>query len=152
MTLQDLLSALGSHNYLAVFVLLTLYVRKATGPDSKIPLEISATWRPVLSAAAGLVYGVLSARTAGTDWANAVVGGVLLAGSSGFLDGLLTAIFNHGVAPAWAKALVGIFDDLTATQAPLAQKARAKPAIRFGRRTATGPNMKPMFPDPPSAP
>jgi hypothetical protein len=151
MPLQDLLSALGSHNYLAVFVFLTLYVRKATGPDSTIPLEISATWRPVISAAAGLVYGVLSSEQAGLAPAQAILGGVLAAGSSGFLDGLLTAIFNHGQAPSWAKALVGIFDDITSHPAVMAARAQAKPIIRFGRRTARS-LPKPMFPDPPSSP
>src|ERR1700687_2629842 len=101
MTLTDLLAALGAHNYLAVFVLVALYLRKVTGPDSKLPIEIAPAWRSMISAAAALCYGVLASRQAGTDWANAVLGGVLAAGSTGFLDGLLTAIFSHGNAPGW---------------------------------------------------
>jgi hypothetical protein len=148
MSITDIVTALGSHNYLGLLVLLALYVRKLTGPDSKLPVELSPNWRPVVSALAGLVYGVLASREAGSPWATAALGGVVAAGASGFLDGLLTAIFSHDNAPSWAKAIVFIFDDVTAVGGGTPP---TPPAIKFGFKAS--PKLpKPMFPQSTSSP
>lgn len=113
MSITDLVSALGSHNYLALFILLALYARKLSGPDSKFPLDIPPAWAPTVTATFGLVYGVLASHQGGQSWGTAALTGFVTAGSTGFLDGLLTAIFNHGNAPGWARAIVFIVDDIT---------------------------------------
>lgn len=139
MTINDILAALASHNYLGLFLLLTLYARKLTSADSKFPLSISPTWRPIVSAAAGLVYGVLASVQAGMSWGNAALGGAVAAGASGFLDGVLMAIFSHDNAPAWAKAIVFLFDDITGAGGgevpPVAPPNAKPPAFRFGSKS-----------------
>lgn len=118
MSITDLVTALQSHNYLALFILLALYARKLSGPDSKCPINIPPTWAPTVTAAFGLVYGVLASRQSGLSWGEAALNGFVTAGSTGFLDGMLTAIFNHGNAPSWARAIVFIVDDITGKTPP----------------------------------
>lgn len=137
MSITDIVAALGSHSYLALFVFAALYVRKLSSPDSKFPLAIAPQWRPVVSAAAGLLYGALVAKQAGASWGTVALGAAVAAGAGGFLDGILTAIWNHNDAPAWARAIVFLFDDITGAgtppQAPPGPPMLPKPpAIRFG--------------------
>jgi len=112
MDISQLLGALGAHRYLFAFVLLAAYTRRLTAADSQFPLSVPAAWRPVVTSAVGLVYGVLASVQAGASWRAATLGGVIAAASSGFADMLLVAIFaNPQSAPAWARALAFVFDD-----------------------------------------
>jgi hypothetical protein len=110
--LQDLIDAASSRHFLAIILIVSLYVRKLASPDSNFPITIPPQWLSVISATGGLVFGLVSSVQSGTSWTDALVNMGLAAVASGFLDGLLTAIFSHANAPAWAKALVGIIDDL----------------------------------------
>lgn len=111
--LQDIVSLISAHGWLPLFALGLLYARKLCGPDSKFPITIPPTWLPSVSAFFGLAYGVVSSLVNGSALGPALLLCAVAAGGSGFFDGLLTAIFNHGAAPRWAQALVFLFDDLT---------------------------------------
>ena len=131
--LQDIVALISAHGWLPLFALGLLYARKLCGPDSKFPITIPPTWLPSVSAFFGLAYGVVSSLVNGSALGPALLLCAVAAGGSGFFDGLLTAIFNHGAAPRWAQALVFLFDDLTggatnATKAGQAAKAAAPAA------------------------
>lgn len=113
MQLTDLITLLSGHNWLGLIALLTLLLRKWTTADSKFPITIPPTWQPTVTAAGGLAYGLVSALQQGEPWGTALLSMAIAAGTGGFLDGLLTAIFDHDNAPVWARSLVFIFDDLT---------------------------------------
>lgn len=113
MDISQLLSALGAHRYLFAFVLLAAYARRLTASDSLFPLSVPSAWRPVVTSFVGLGYGVLASVQAGASWRAAILGGVISAATSGFADMLLVAIFaNPKSAPAWARALAFVFDDI----------------------------------------
>lgn len=117
MSLQDLIGLLQVKNYLGAFVLITLLLRKYTSDTSKFPVTIPPNWRQVVTAFAGLAYGVLNQRLAGQNWGFAILSGLSVAGTSGFFDGLLNAVFDHDTAPQWAKALVFVGNDVTTKKA-----------------------------------
>jgi hypothetical protein len=110
--LDDLLTAVKSKSYLPLFGIALLYIRKLLSPDSKFPITIPARWLGVVSAFVGLVYGFVASLQAGSSIATALLACTVLAATSGFFDGLLTAIFNHDDAPKWAKALVLLVDNI----------------------------------------
>lgn len=111
--LQQILDALAVKSpLLPALVVVALYVRKLVGPDSKFPVTIPHAWAPIVSSAAGLAYGLLSSLAAGVSPLAAAIAMLAAAAASGFLDGLLTAIFaDPAKVPWWAKALVFLFDD-----------------------------------------
>lgn len=113
MQLTDLIALLSSHNWLGLIALVTLLLRKWTTADSKFPITIPPTWQPTVTAAGGLAYGLVTALQQGESWGTALLSMAIAAGTGGFLDGLLTAIFDHDNAPVWARSIVFIFDDLT---------------------------------------
>ena len=113
MQLTDLIALLSGHNWLGLIALLTLLARKWCSADSKFPITIPPTWQPTVTAAGGLVYGLVSSLQQGQSWGEALLSMAITAGAGGFLDGLLTAIFDHDNAPVWARSIVFIFDDLT---------------------------------------
>ena len=113
MDISQLLGALGAHRYLFAFVLLAAYTRRLTASDSQFPLSVPSAWRPVVTSVVGLGYGVLASVQAGASWRTSILGGVISAATSGFADMLLVAIFaNPKNAPAWARALAFVFDDI----------------------------------------
>lgn len=118
MSLTDLISLLQAHNWLGLIVLVVLIARKWTGPDSKFPVTIPPTWQPTVTAAGGLVYGLVSALQQGQSAGAAILSMAIAAGTGGFLDGILMAVFNHDNAPVWARSIVFIFDDLTGGGTP----------------------------------
>jgi hypothetical protein len=111
-SLYDLVALLAAHHWLPLIAFLALYLRKLSSDESSFPLTIPPQWRSTISAAGGLVYGFVGALQSGTPLGAAVIGAVVAAASAGFLDGMLTAIFNHNNAPAWARAIVMVFDDI----------------------------------------
>jgi hypothetical protein len=114
MSLLDILSDLGSHQYLALAALAALYVRKLVSSDSKFPLTLPAAWQPVASAFVGAVYGGIVAKQGGASTDTAVLDVVMAAGGGGIFDMVLVAVFaNPATAPGWAKAIVFLVDDLT---------------------------------------
>jgi hypothetical protein len=131
MSLTDLIALIHSGHWLPLIALATLIARKWTSPDSKFPITIPPTWQPTVTAAGGLVYGLVSALQTGQSVGMALVGMAIAAGSGGFLDGVLTAIFDHDNAPVWARSIVFIFDDLTGKGPPPAPKSAA--AVRIAK-------------------
>jgi hypothetical protein len=124
--ITDLISLLEGKHWLALIMLCILVVRKWTGPDSKFPITIPAPWQPTVTAAGGLVYGLVGALQAGSTPGQAVLAMAIAAGAGGFLDGLLVAIFDHDNAPVWARSIVFIFDDLTGGTSTKAAGERVK--------------------------
>ncbi len=113
--LQQILDTLKGGHYLGLAIIATLYLRKLAGPDSKFPISIPTTWLPSVSAFGGLAYGFEASLQSGATAGAAALGALGVAASTGFFDGLVTVIFNHGNAPAWAKALVFLVDDIAGT-------------------------------------
>ena len=110
--LQQILDALKTGHYLPLIIILTLYVRKLASADSKFPISIPTTWLPSVSALGGLAYGFEVSIQNGASIGAALLGAIGVGASTGFFDGLMTAIFAHGQAPAWAKAIVFLVDDV----------------------------------------
>jgi hypothetical protein len=111
--INDIIALAQGQHWLALIALATLILRKWTSSASSFPITIPQRWQGTVTAAGGLVYGLVSALQAGTPWQPALIGMAVAAGASGFLDGLLVAVFNHDAAPGWARAIVFVFDDLT---------------------------------------
>jgi len=111
--LQQFISLASSHAWLPLIMFVTLYLRKILSPASGFPITIPPKWLPTVSAVAGLVYGVELSRSSGQSWEVAILGAVVGFGSAGALDGVMTAIFDHDNAPAWFRAIVFVFDDVT---------------------------------------
>ncbi len=130
--LQDIVALVSSHGWLPLFGFALLYARKLCGPDSRFPITLPAQWLPSVSAFLGLVYGVVSALQNGTPIGSAILSCIVLAGGSGFFDGILTAIVNHGAAPKWAQAAVFLIDDLSGgnTNATTAGKIAKAVAVK----------------------
>lgn len=128
--LNDLQAAFAAHNWLLLVMLAAVYCRKLASPSSAFPITIPTNWRPTVTAAFGLVIAVVAALQAGKSGGEAALAGATVAASTGFLDGLLTAIFGKPAdAPGWAKAIVFLFDDVAGSgqgQAPPAASAKAK--------------------------
>lgn len=143
--LSDLLALIQSQHWLGLILFATLIVRKWTGPDSKFPIVIDPRWQPTVTAAGGLVYGFVAALQQGQPIGTALLVMAVSAGTGGFVDGTLIAIFDHDNAPKWAKAIVFIFDDLTG--AP--PKAAAQKAVSIRPPSVRSPD--PAKP-PPGAP
>jgi hypothetical protein len=164
-SLYDLVALVAAHHWLPLIAFLALYIRKLSSDESSFPLAIPPQWRSTISAAGGLVYGFVGALQSGATLTMALIGCAVAAAGAGFLDGMLTAIFNHNNAPAWARAIVGVFDDIagggtmnkkTTTvettkativeikEAPVSSTPTSLPAV-------TTPKKIPSLPPPPSA-
>ncbi len=121
--LEQIVSLVQAGHWLPVILLATMIVRKWVSADSKFPVSIPKTWQPTITAAGGLVYGLELAIQAGRPIGGALLDMAVAAGTGGFLDGILVAIFDHDNAPVWARSIVFIFDDLTG-QTPVSGAAR----------------------------
>jgi hypothetical protein len=111
-TLQQLIALLTAHSWLPVIAIVTLYLRKILSPASGFPITVPPRWLPVVSSTGALASGLVSSLQAGEGAGAAILDMAIMAAGGGFLDGLVTAIFDHDNAPAWARALVFVFDDL----------------------------------------
>jgi len=116
--MNDIITLLTSHNYLALALFLIVYARKLTSSDSKFPITVPAQWLPVVTGALAMAYGEVTDLVAHQTLLSATLDALAIGGSVGVADALLTAIFSSGNAPKWAKALVFIFDDLTGQTPP----------------------------------
>lgn len=112
-TLQEIVSLFSGHSWLLLIALVTLYVRKILSPASGFPLNVKPRWLPVVTAGGAMVSGFITELQAGQPIGTALIGVAILGGAGGFGDALLTAIFDHDNAPAWARAIVFVFDDIT---------------------------------------
>jgi hypothetical protein len=111
-TLQQLIALLSAHSWLPLIAIATLYLRKVLSPASGFPITIPPRWLPVVTSTGALASGLVSSLQAGESVGAAILGMAVMAASGGLLDGLLTAIFDHDNAPAWARAIVFVFDDI----------------------------------------
>jgi hypothetical protein len=114
--INELMTDIGQHNWLAVLLLAAVYVRFLFSAESKFP----ATWHPNLRPIFfGLASGVVVAMTAhdnGQAWGNAIGTGLLGLLGGGFLDSMVVALFgNTAAAPSWAKWLVGFIGQAAST-------------------------------------
>jgi hypothetical protein len=135
-TLQQLIALLSAHSWLPVIALATLYLRKILSPASGFPITVPPRWLPVVSSTGALASGLVSSLQAGEGAGAAILDMTIMAAGGGFLDGLMTAIFDHDNAPAWARALVFVFDDLSGGGSG-GKRAAGGPA--FGHPKATTP-------------
>ncbi len=113
----DLLTLLGlisGHQWLPLAIAVAAYVRVLLSERSRFPLSVSAKWLPSVTALCGLGFGVLVTRQNGASWQDATISGFITAGGAGLFDGVLTAAYGNAAnAPAWARWIVGIVDDVT---------------------------------------
>lgn len=111
--MNDILTLLTSHNYLALALFAIVYVRKLCSADSSFPVSIPPQWNAVLTGALAMSYGAVTDVIAHAAVMTTVVDALAIGGATGVADALLTAIFASGNAPKWARVIVFIFDDLT---------------------------------------
>lgn len=127
--MNDIVTFLTSHNYLALALFLIVYARKLASPDSSFPVTIPTQWLPVVTGGLAMAYAGVNDIVQQKHLLNAVLDSLEVGGSIGVADALLTAIFASGNAPKWARAIVFIFDDLTggSTQGKGGGQAPPKP-------------------------
>ena len=116
--MNDIITFLTSHNYLALALFLIVYARKLASKDSSFPVTVPPQWLPVVTGALAMAYGAVTDLIAAKPLLATVIDAIEIGGSVGVADALLTAIFASGNAPKWAKAIVFIFDDLTGQKPP----------------------------------
>lgn len=134
--MNDILTLLTSHNYLALALFALLYVRKLLSTDSKFPLSVPAQWLPAVTGLLGVGYEVVSDVQSHVALQRVVVDALAFGAATGVGDALLTAIFSSGNAPKWAKAIVFIFDDLSGASA--AKKGAVSALIPFALAASIG--------------
>ncbi len=145
MNLGDILQAIGQHNWLALLLIVAVYLRTIFSEKSSFPVNIPPNWRPVFVGLAGGIVTDVTAMQSGMAWAPALLSGAIGLVVSGFFDGLLAAIFGSAAsAPSWARAIVMVIDDLGGH--PPAGGANLHFGV--GRGSKSPPGMSP----PPSAP
>lgn len=139
--LQQLYALAMAQHWLPLIAILALWVRKLASPQSGFPINIPTTWLPTVSATGGLVYGLVSSLQGGESASASIFDMVAAAAGTGFVDGLTSAIFAHNSAPAWARALVGIFDDVGSSGGKTVQAVSDSHAAStaFGVRAAVAP-------------
>jgi hypothetical protein len=145
--LEQLLALATSHGGLGIVAIVVVYARKVLSPASGFPVTVSPRWLPIVSALGGLALGAVDGLQTGQRWPSVLLGAAIGAGSTGFADSLLTAIFDHDNAPKWARALVFVFDDITGHGAP---KARLTGGEAFGAPNVV--KVEPIAAPPPVAP
>jgi hypothetical protein len=141
MSLPDLIALITAKHWLPLIAFAVLIARKWTSPESSFPWTISPGWQPTVTAFGGLVFGLVAALQQGQSIGAALVSMAIAGGAGGFLDGVLTAVFNHQNAPKWARFIVMVFDDITTGKTP------AAPSPDVVQRAAAS-----LSPKPPAAP
>jgi hypothetical protein len=141
--LEQIVSLVQAGHWLPVILLATMIIRKWVSVDSKFPVTIPKTWQPTITAAGGLFYGLELAIQAGQPIGGALLDMAVAAGTGGFLDGILVAIFDHDNAPVWARSIVFIFDDLTG-HTPVSGAANDRKLARMASRLPPLPAAAPQ--------
>ena len=119
--MNDIVTLLTSHNYLALALFAIVYVRKLTSADSKFPITVPPQWLPAVTGLLGVAYALVNDVLAHDAWMQTLTDALAVGGATGVADALLTAIFASKSAPSWARALVFVFDDLTGATPPQAK-------------------------------
>lgn len=114
MDITQIVTAIGTHNWLLLVMLGAVYARTLFSDKSRFPWTWTPNWLPVFSGAAGAVIVADAALMGGKSWGPAVLLGVVGFVSGGFLDGMASACFGGDPAkvPTWAKFLTGLIDDV----------------------------------------
>jgi hypothetical protein len=119
LNVTDVLNAIAAHQWLALVLLVAVYLRKLLSPGSAFPWTVPVNWRPAIVGAAGLVVAVVSSKQAGSSWESALVIGATGGALTTFLDGLVVALFGSpAAAPAWAKFILGIIEQVAPPAPP----------------------------------
>lgn len=114
LNVTDVLNAVAAHQWLALVLLVAVYLRKLLSDASAFPWTIPTNWRSVIVGAAGLVIAIASSLQTGASVQTAIIVGVTGGALTTFLDGLLVAIFGSpSAAPSWAKFILAIIEDVT---------------------------------------
>ena len=111
MTPSALLAAFRAHNWMPALVMMSLLVRTWLTDKSKFPMSLPPNWQPVVVAgAAGFVNAVATAQ-AGAPPMIVLSTTMAWMASTGFLDGVLAAMWGDTQkAPWWGRAVVMSFD------------------------------------------
>jgi hypothetical protein len=119
LNVTDVLNAIAQHQWLALVLLVAVYLRKLLSPGSAFPWTVPVNWRPAIVGAAGLVVAVVSSKQAGSSWESSLVIGATGGALTTFLDGLVVALFGSpAAAPSWAKAILAIIEDVAPPPPP----------------------------------
>lgn len=117
--LNDVFAAIAAHNWLAVLLFLAVCLRTIVSDKSKIPLNISANWRPVIIGVAGGIITDVTAMQSGMKWGPALLSGLAGLVVSGTVDAFFAACFGKPEnAPYLAKLLLGIIDEFDGKTPP----------------------------------
>jgi hypothetical protein len=113
MDFTSLLAALQHSPLLAAFALLGILARAWVTDRSAFPLTLPPSWQPVITALAAATINASASIEAGIAWQTVAMTSLAWAATTGFLDGILVAIWGDPKkAPAWARFAVMIFDDV----------------------------------------
>jgi hypothetical protein len=112
--LGDLIAAMKQHNWLALTLVLAVYLRTLFSEKSSFPVNLPPNWRPVISGfLVGGVVTTVTALQAGQSVLSSLLMGLAGLATIGFFDGLLAAAYGKPeAAPTWAKWIVGIIDEV----------------------------------------
>ena len=109
--LQQILAVVGSHDWIALAVLLIGLVQAWLSSDSAFPVTISDRWKAVVTVALGQVYAVMIVVQAHQPWVAAAV--------HGLATSLIVLLTSHAIwsqnAPAWVKWLAMFLQEVSDT-------------------------------------
>ena len=115
MSPQALLQALYHHDWMPAVLMLSVLVRTWLTDKSKFPVSLPVNWQPVVVAVATGFVNAVAGVQAGQSASVVVMTTLAWMGATGFLDGVLVAIFGDPKkAPVWARWIVMAFDDYEA--------------------------------------
>lgn len=87
-----------------------LWIRKLCSGSSRFPITLPPQWLAVVSAGAGLLYGLAEALYQGQTVGQTIVAGLLAAAAGGFFDLFATAVYDHTALPKWVQTLLLLVD------------------------------------------
>lgn len=138
--LNDIIAAIAAHNWLAVLLFLAVCLRTIVSDKSKIPMNISANWRPVIIGVAGGIVTDVTAMQSGMKWAPALLSGLAGLVVSGTVDAFFAACFGKPEnAPYFAKLLLGIIDEFEGKTPPGGSGTKAAKPVSVPPLNSTPP-------------
>ncbi|HSY21509.1 MAG TPA: hypothetical protein VK841_05315 [Polyangiaceae bacterium] len=119
MTPDALLQAFEAHNWMPGLVMLSLLVRTWLSDKSAFPVTLPVDWQPVVVAAATAFVNAVASVQAGLPAGTVIMSTLVWAASTGFLDGVLVAMWGSpSKAPWWGKFIVMAFDEIEGHKGP----------------------------------
>lgn len=114
LSLTDIVKDYVGHQWLALAIAVSLYVRRLLAADSKFPITLAQAWRSVVTGVLLALSAGFVLRQNGVSWGSSILAMFVTGGAGGLGDNLLSAVFgNSSTAPTWAKAIAFVWKDLS---------------------------------------